>query len=227
MAVSPDGSTLAVRCDSERIYLWNLNALLPAAQQSEGPPHDWALAVVERIQPAVVIVRGTWQKPGDKEARTRSGLGVLVDPQGVVVMPRRLVEGAATIKVELRDGREFSPGAAFAESEAGWAAVKLESDKPLPHAAWGDSDKAAVGDMVLSLDLMSHAELSLERGIVSARPSAEGGDKLLFMDSARSCPSDRDLLFNRDGEVIGIWGQAGAAPSNRIKKIINERLKSR
>jgi WD40 repeat protein len=30
LAVSPDGKTLAVRCDSERIYLWDLDPLLPA-----------------------------------------------------------------------------------------------------------------------------------------------------------------------------------------------------
>jgi RNA polymerase sigma factor (sigma-70 family) len=30
LAVSPDGNTLAVRCDSERVYLWDLGPLLPA-----------------------------------------------------------------------------------------------------------------------------------------------------------------------------------------------------
>jgi WD40 repeat protein len=30
LAIAPDGKTLAVRCDSERIYLWDLDPLLPA-----------------------------------------------------------------------------------------------------------------------------------------------------------------------------------------------------
>jgi WD40 repeat protein/S1-C subfamily serine protease len=35
LAVSPDGKTLAVRCDSERIYLWDLDRLLPAEQKGK------------------------------------------------------------------------------------------------------------------------------------------------------------------------------------------------
>jgi WD40 repeat protein len=42
LAVSPNGKTLAVRCDSERIYLWDLDPLLPA--EKAGKPHALAFS---------------------------------------------------------------------------------------------------------------------------------------------------------------------------------------
>src|SRR5262249_41919172 len=146
--------------------------------------------VVEGIRPAVVFMYRIEETPAGKEARPRSGLGLIVDPQGVVVFPRRLAEGAGTLEVVLSDGRKFTPKAVSSEPKAAWAIARLGSDKPLPYVAFGDSDRVKVGDWVLSLDLPFRQEFTVELGIVSAkRRLAEKGEELIFMDSARSYPS--------------------------------------
>jgi WD40 repeat protein len=40
LAVSPDGKTLAVRCDSERIYLWDLDSVWPTEKEGRTRPEE-------------------------------------------------------------------------------------------------------------------------------------------------------------------------------------------
>src|SRR6266436_6777206 len=62
-------------------------------------PGNWVARFVKRIKPAIVIVRATREKSTEKERRTQAGLGVIIAPEGITVMPRRLVQGARTIEV--------------------------------------------------------------------------------------------------------------------------------
>jgi S1-C subfamily serine protease len=172
-----------------------------------------AVVALERIKPALVIVRGT----GEKQTKFPSGLGVLVDAKGIVVMPSRLVANAATIELKLSDGREFHVRGPRIEAKQGLAIVKLESDKPFPHVEFADSDKVKVTDWVLSLDLMFPDQVSAETGVISRIC-----DGWLQMDSARSFPCERDLLFNMDGKLIGIWKGSRVVPGNRIKQSVDE-----
>lgn len=179
--------------------------------------------VVERIKTATVIIHATTGKPGEEEARTRSGLGVLVDPQGIVVLPRRLIEGASSIEVVLNDNRKLTPKADLSDRKAEWGLIQLESDKPFLHAEWADSDQVKLADTVLAL-----GELQIELGIISRkRRAADTGKELFSMDSALSVPVDRDLLFNMDGRIIGVWTQAGAVPGNRVKEAVSQLLKKK
>jgi S1-C subfamily serine protease len=198
-----------------------------AGQSVERDVKPRVAEVVEQIKPAVVIIRATLKKPTKKGERTRSGLGVLY-PKGIVVLPRQVVDGASTVEIQLSDGRKFTPKATSIKPTAPWVLVKLESDRPLPHAHFGDSDKVKVGDFVLSLGLMFRQEWSVERGIISGQKQALKKDEALFsMDSARGAPSNRDLLLDREGKIIGIWTQAGAVPSNPVKEAVNQWLKNK
>ena len=44
------------------------------------------------------------------------------------------------------------------------------------------------------------------------------------MDSSRSTAQDRDLLFDMDRNLLGIWTKTGAVPGNRVKEILRQAL---
>jgi S1-C subfamily serine protease len=200
--------------------------LLRAEDKKEVRPRLWAVDVLKKIRPAVVIVEERRQDADGEEVRPRSWLGILLDPKGVVVMPRRLSSDAARIEVVLSDGRRFIPKAVVSDPEAELTVLRLEDDKPLPAAAFGDSDSPKVGDWVLSLDCM-FGEVSFELGLFTGKARAgKKGAGRLHMDSCRSCPCDRDLLLDRKGEIIGIWAGRSAVPAERVKETVRRLLAS-
>jgi serine protease Do len=130
------------------------------------------------------------------------------------------------VRALLSDGRKLTPAAVLTGPTAEVAVLRLRGDRPFPFAEFGDSDKVRVGDRVLSLDLLFRRELAAERGVISGRVRAEEkGGELLLMDSARSYPSDRDLLFDREGKLLGAWAGEAVVPSKRVKAAVRQLLK--
>jgi hypothetical protein len=81
---------------------------------------------------------------------------------------------------------------------------------------------------VLSVDLVFSREFALEPGLISGkRRAAKTGEEMFYVDSARSYPSSRDLLFNREGKLIGIWSRTGAVPSNWVREAIRKLLETK
>jgi serine protease Do len=199
-----------------------LSPNLCAQEKKAGEPRKSAVdMVLDKVRPAVVFIEATTEKPRGKEKRLRSGLGVIIDPKGIVVMPHRLLKGSSTMEVTLSDGRRLTPRATFPDTGAELAIIRLESDKPLPCVEPGDSDKLKEGDRVLSLDLMFDREITVERGLFTGKKRANGQtDERLYMDSARSAPSDRDLLFDMQGKLIGVWTPKGAVPIQRVTEAV-------
>jgi len=206
--------------------------LISAGKREPGKRRDQVIRVFkQRVKPAVVFIEGTRKNPKKYQDRTQLGLGVIVDPKGVVVLPPRIVDEAGKITLLiLSDGRKFTPKAILSDPKTKVAVIKLESDEPLPHVPFGDSDKVKVEDWVLSLDWPWSREraFSLDRGMVSGKPDAGNREKEhLFVDSSRSYPSEPDLLFNLRGKLIGIWYRRIAVPSSRVKKAVEQLLKKK
>src|SRR5262249_52653760 len=76
-----------------------------------------------------------------------------------------------------------------------------------------------------SFDLAFGREVTMERGVISGKRGEAGTDGgRLLMDSARSFPSERGLLFDRGGKGLGVWTRAGAVPSNRAQEAVRQFL---
>jgi S1-C subfamily serine protease len=200
-------------------------AYLAGAEKQAGAPRRWSNEVIQKVRPAIVIINVTGERPATGPARTWSGLGVIIDPKGVVVMPARLAAGASKLEAVLSNGRKLTPRAVYWNSRTGLAVLKLETARPLPHIEFGDCSKVESGDAVLSLDFML-GELSFDVGLYTGRGRAGkkvGG--LLHMDSVRSYPCTRDLLLNRDGKLIGVWNGTGALPACFVKESVRRLFK--
>jgi Trypsin-like peptidase domain len=180
-------------------------------------------AAIKAIVPAIAFINAT-EKEENSTERSHKGLGVIIDPNGIVVVPSRLVQKKTEIQVTLSDGRTFAPKVVSVDAKQGLAILRIENDKPFQWAEFGNSDRVKPGDVVLSFSRIANLdpEWYLEVGAISER-NADGGTEGHFdIESATSNRPERDLLFNMEGKVIGIWSKSGAIPSNKVRETVDE-----
>lgn len=139
------------------------------------------------------------------------GSGVVIDLEGHILTNYHVVEGAATVEVELADG--FVATATVLGTDPGndlaviRAAVQPQRLQP---ATFGDSDAVRVGEPVFAIGNPFSLDFSVTAGIVSAiereRQALNGRPirSVIQTDAAVNPGNSGGPLFNAQGEVIGI-----------------------
>ncbi|UVK36896.1 DegQ family serine endoprotease [Mesorhizobium sp. AR10] len=165
-------------------------------------------------------------------AQSSLGSGVLVDPTGVVVTNFHVVKDADQVKVATADGREFASKVLLKDETLDLAVLKIESDKPFPVIAIGDSDALEVGDLVLAIGNPFGVGQTTTSGIVSALARSHIGvsDSGFFIqtDAAINPGNSGGALINMGGQLVGIntaiYSRSGgsigigfAIPSNMVR----------
>jgi len=127
-----------------------------------GEPDSFA-DIIDKVMPSVVniSVKGMGEMPMmDKDAKNVSyaphivdivGSGSIVDPNGLIVTNRHVIDNAYEITVHFQDGT--SANARLLGKGLGFdlAILKVDVGYPLPAIKIGDSDKIRVGDRVLAI----------------------------------------------------------------------------
>ena len=173
------------------------------------------------------------------------GSGVLVEREGnkVYVLTNNHVVGSADkINVRLHDEREFSGKLVAADPRRDLAVVVFETREQLPLASLGDSDRLAVGDLVLAVGNPFGFESTVTMGIISALGRrADMGASVATLtdyiqtDAAINPGNSGGALVNLRGEVVGIntWiasqtgsnsGLGFAVPINNARKTVSDIL---
>lgn len=165
-------------------------------------------------------------------AQSSLGSGVLVDPTGVVVTNFHVIKDADEVKVATSDGREFTSKILLKDETLDLAVLKIESDKPFPVVAIGDSDALQVGDLVLAIGNPFGVGQTTTSGIVSALARSHIGvsDSGFFIqtDAAINPGNSGGALINMAGQLVGIntaiYSRSGgsigigfAIPSNMVR----------
>ncbi|MBK6923297.1 MAG: trypsin-like peptidase domain-containing protein [Deltaproteobacteria bacterium] len=161
------------------------------------------------------------------------GSGFVYSTDGLVVTNHHVVEGAASVKVRMSDGREFAAHVVGSDPLTDLALVQVDGASGLPAAVMGDSNAARVGDWVVALGSPLGLEHSASVGIVSAKGRGSLG---LYRESYLDfLQTDADIapgssggpLFDLQGRVIGINTAVGpgsapgfAIPIDQAKKIL-------
>lgn len=165
------------------------------------------------------------------------GSGFIVDPSGFVVTNNHVVANGTDIKVTLVDGTTLNAKVVGKDPVADIAVLKVEAGHPLPSVQFGDSDKAHVGDWVVSIGNPFGLGGTVTAGIVSARgrdvPSEQRSAYVDFLqiDAPINMGNSGGPTFGEDGQVLGIntaiYSQSGgsvgigfAIPSNIAKPIV-------
>jgi putative serine protease PepD len=164
---------------------------------------------------------------------------VVFDTHGGVVTNAHVVDGASDCTVTLAGGEEHKAKTVGSDRHHDLAVVHLTDATPQP-AAFADSSKLRVGEMVLAMGNPLGLRSSVTDGIVSSldRSVAEASDvelSALIQTSAEINPGNSGgALVDLSGRVIGIptltatdpeFGEAQAPgigfaiPSNTVRRV--------
>jgi len=162
------------------------------------------------------------------------GSGFIIDPNGYVVTNNHVIDDASDIQVTLSDGTSLAAHVVGRDTKTDIALLKIAASKPLPYLAFGDSNKAHVGDWVIAVGNPFGLGGSVSAGIISGSNreiNAGPYDDFLQIDAPINMGNSGGPLFDQSGQVIGIdtaiysptGGSIGigfAIPSEVVKNVV-------
>lgn len=171
-----------------------------------------------------------------KHKATALGSGFIIDPSGYIVTNNHVVQDADEITVILQDDTNLIATVVGRDKKTDLALLKVNSKKPLPAVAFGDSDKVRVGDWIIAIGDPYGLGGTVTAGIISARSrdiNSGPYDEYLQTDAPINRGNSGGPMFNMDGEVVGVntaifspsGGSIGigfAIPSSLAKNIIDQ-----
>jgi serine protease Do len=135
------------------------------------------------------------------------GSGFIIDPAGYVVTNNHVVAEATSVAIVLEDGRRLDATIVGRDDKVDLALLKVESQEPLPHLAFGDSDAVRVGDWTIAVGNPFGLGGTVTAGIVSARGrdiNSGPYDDYLQIDAPINRGNSGGPTFDVHGNVIGI-----------------------
>jgi len=136
------------------------------------------------------------------------GSGIVADPRGYILTNNHVIEKADKIDVLLADEKQPIPAKVIGRDRAtDLAVIKIETNRPLAYARFGDSNKILVGDWVLAIGSPFSFSQTVTAGIISAVGRNIGGglqNNYIQTDAAINQGNSGGPLVNMRGEVIGV-----------------------
>lgn len=165
-----------------------------------------------------------------------AGSGFIVDPSGIIVTNAHVVGDADNVTVSLSNGQELPAKLVGVDSLTDVAVIKVDTPRPLPYVAWGDSRQVDVGDWILVAGNPFGFGSSVTAGIVSARGRDLGAgslDDFLQLDAPINPGNSGGPAFNMRGQVVAVnaaivsptGGSVGIGfgiPSEIVEPIVDE-----
>jgi serine protease Do len=173
---------------------------------------------------------------GQQERRSEcQGSGFLIDASGYIVTNNHVAGGADEITVTMQDGHKYEAKLVGNDPRTDLALIKIDATG-LPYVAFGDSDKARVGDWVVAIGNPFGLGGTATAGIISARGrdirlDEYNDNDYLQLDAPINFGNSGGPVFNVSGQVVGVntaifspnGGNVGigfAIPANQAKEII-------
>ena len=168
------------------------------------------------------------------------GSGVIIDPSGIIVTNNHVIDDAARVQVNLKDGRTFVGEVVGTDPATDVALVKVEAEN-LPFAELGDSEKLKVGQIVLAIGnaLGLPGAPTVSMGLIGALGRPLPGtdfvvEGLIQTDAAINPGNSGGPLADLNGKVIGMntamipfaQGMGFAIPSETIKRVRDQITKN-
>lgn len=164
------------------------------------------------------------------------GSGVIIDGRrGFILTNAHVIEGAATIKVMTRDEQQFEARIVGTDPDSDLAVLQIESAKPLPSIAMGNSDDIMIGETIIAIGNPFGFSSTVTTGVISAVDRSIKTDDRVFhefiqTDASINPGNSGGPLLNINGELIGIntaiyakaQGIGFAIPINKAKRIITD-----
>ena len=174
---------------------------------------------------------GGQEHPDQERKQGGLGTGFIIDKAGYIITNNHVVENADSIKVVLKDEREFKGEIVGRDPQTDLALVKIEAKGDLPAVPLGSSSELKVGEWVVAIGNPFGLENTVTAGIVSAKGRVIGSgpyDDYIQTDASINPGNSGGPLLNLDGEVVGIntailaqgHGIGFAIPINMAKNVV-------
>jgi serine protease Do len=231
-------------------------AASPAPAIAETPSSRTEIEpAIQKVYPALVRIYVVVEEPSDgrMERERAAGSGVIISKNGYIVTNHHVAGNAVRMTCTLADGEEVDAVRVGTDAMADISVLKLKlntrkhPDAPLAVAAWGDSDRLRVGDVVLAMGSPMAVSQSVTKGIVSntqmVMPKFMAGQfrldgedvgqivRWIGHDAVIFGGNSGGPLVNPRGEIVGInevslGSLGGAIPSNLAKEIVKQLIES-
>ena len=163
------------------------------------------------------------------------GSGFIIDEKGIVVTNNHVIQDAEDIVVIVNGDQEYKAKVVGADPLSDIAVLQLETEDKFIPVAFGDSDKARIGDWVIAIGNPFGLGGTVTSGIISARNRSIGLSRYedyIQTDASINSGNSGGPLFDMNGDVIGIntaiLGRSGSVgigfsiPSNSAKIVIDQ-----
>ena len=163
------------------------------------------------------------------------GSGFIINEKGLVVTNNHVIQGAEDIIVRVNGDQEYKAKVIGADPLSDIAVLQLETEDKFTPVAFGDSDKARIGDWVIAIGNPFGLGGTVTSGIISARNRSIGLSRYedyIQTDASINTGNSGGPLFDMNGDVIGIntaiLGKGGSIgigfsiPSNSAIKVVNQ-----
>lgn len=179
--------------------------------------------LIRRCQGAVVLI----EVRDSSDKVTGTGSGFIVSSDGRIVTNYHVVKGAHAAYVKLNNGAFFKVDGLVASDEQADLAIVKVAGNDLPVLQFGDSDRATVGQSVITVGSPLGLQNSVSNGIISG-VREDSGRKWIQTTAAASPGNSGGPLVGLTGEVVGVvtWKVAGgenlnfAVPSNSVRNLL-------
>ena len=150
---------------------------------------------------------GGESEQGQSQKSNNLGSGVIVSEQGYIITNAHVVEAADEIEVALADNRRAKAKVIGTDPETDLAVIKIDLPR-LPAIAFGQSDQAQVGDLVLAIGNPFGVGQTVTFGIISALARSHLGintfENFIQTDAAINPGNSGGALVDINGNMIGI-----------------------
>jgi serine protease Do len=193
-------------------------------------------AAVHEVLPAVVAISADRVSSGGTEHIY--GSGFVIDPGGLILTNKHVIEGDTNITVMFSDGMRVNASLAGKAQLSDIALLRVSPSHPLPTVRFGDSDSMRIADTVLAIGNPLGFDDTVTAGIVSGlnRNIMESPfDDYIQTDASINHGNSGGPLINTQGEVIGMnsvifapgsyggsVGLAFAIPSNVLRFVADQ-----
>ncbi len=174
---------------------------------------------------------------GDPQERQSAALGsgFIIDEKGIIITNNHVIQDADDIIVRVNGDQEFKAKVLGADPLMDIAVLQLETSEKFIPVAFGDSDKARIGDWVIAIGNPFGLGGTVTAGIISARNRSIGLSRyedFIQTDASINSGNSGGPLFDMEGNVIGIntaiLGRNGSIgigfsiPSNSAQIVIEQ-----
>ena len=135
------------------------------------------------------------------------GTGSVIDPSGIIVTNRHVIQGAAMIKVTFSDKSTASAQLIAAGTLVDLALLKVDVPRPLPTLQFADSDVLKLGQPVIAVGNPLGLGTSVSTGVVSALNRdlmRSPFDDFIQTDASINPGNSGGPLLDCAGEMVGV-----------------------